>query len=179
MSISDGSVHLNHGGTEMGQGLFTKVAQVVAEEFGIGLERVRITATITAKVPNTSPTAASSGTDLNGMAAQIAAATIKERLVAVCRRAPGTCRRKWSNSATTRCSSATRAIPFGELARKAYGARIHLSAAGFYKTPKIHWDRAKGKGRPFLYFAYGAACCEVIVDVTDRRDESRARRHPA
>ena len=161
----DGSVHLNHGGTEMGQGLFQKVAQVAAEEFGIGLERVRITATSTDKVPNTSPTAASAGTDLNGMAVQIACREIKARLAHF--------------AATTwnlpedkvefrddQVFIGNESISFGELAKRAYGARIHLSAAGFYKTPKLHWDRAKGKGRPFLYFAHGAACSEVIVDVT-------------
>jgi xanthine dehydrogenase large subunit len=161
----DGSVHLNHGGTEMGQGLFQKVAQIAAEEFGIGLERVRITATSTDKVPNTSPTAASAGTDLNGMAVQIACGEIKARL------------RKFA-AATWDVDEdkvdfrddhvfiGNQNISFAELAKKAYAARIHLSAAGFYKTPKLHWDRARGTGRPFLYYAYGAACSEVIVDLT-------------
>ncbi|MGZ5873392.1 MAG: xanthine dehydrogenase molybdopterin binding subunit [Bradyrhizobium sp.] len=161
----DGSVHLNHGGTEMGQGLFQKVAQVAAEEFGIGLERVRITATSTDKVPNTSPTAASAGTDLNGMAVQIACREIRGRLA---RFAATT----WSVSEDLiefrddQVFIGNESVSFGELAKKAYGARIHLSAAGFYKTPKLHWDRAKGKGRPFLYYAHGAACSEVVVDVT-------------
>jgi xanthine dehydrogenase large subunit len=161
----DGSVHLNHGGTEMGQGLFQKVAQVAAEAFGIGLERVRITATSTDKVPNTSPTAASAGTDLNGMAVQIACREIKARLAHF---AAAT----WNlpedkvEFRDDRVFIGNESISFGELAKRAYGARIHLSAAGFYKTPKLHWDRAKGKGRPFLYFAHGAACSEVIVDVT-------------
>jgi xanthine dehydrogenase large subunit len=161
----DGSVHLNHGGTEMGQGLFQKVAQVAAEEFGIALDRVRITATSTDKVPNTSATAASAGTDLNGMAVQIACREIKARLAHF---AAST----WSVSEDLiefrddQVFIGNESVPFAELAKRAYGARIHLSAAGFYKTPKLHWDRAKAKGRPFLYFAHGAACSEVTIDVT-------------
>ena len=161
----DGSVHLNHGGTEMGQGLFQKVAQVAAEEFGIALDRVRITATSTDKVPNTSATAASAGTDLNGMAVQIACREIKARLAHFAAAA-------WNVSEDLiefrddQVFIGNESLPFGELARRAYAARIHLSAAGFYKTPKLHWDRAKAKGRPFLYFAHGAACSEVTIDVT-------------
>jgi xanthine dehydrogenase large subunit len=160
----DGSVHLNHGGTEMGQGLFQKVAQVAAEEFGIGLERVHITATSTDKVPNTSATAASSGTDLNGMAVQVAARQIKSRLT---RFASET----WNvaedhiSFRDDRVFIGNESLPFGELTKKAYAARVHLSAAGFYKTPKLHWDRAKAKGRPFFYYAYGAACSEVGIDI--------------
>ena len=160
----DGSVHLNHGGTEMGQGLFQKVAQVAAEEFGIGLERVHITATSTDKVPNTSATAASSGTDLNGMAVQLATREIKSRLA---RFASET----WNVAENLisfrddRVFIGNESIPFGELTKKAYAARVHMSAAGFYKTPKLHWDRDKGKGRPFFYFAYGAACSEVAIDI--------------
>ncbi len=160
----DGSVHLNHGGTEMGQGLFQKVAQVAAEEFGIGLERIHISATSTDKVPNTSATAASSGTDLNGMAVQKAAREIKARLT---RFASET----WNVSEDLisyrddRVFIGNESIPFGELTKKAYAGRVHLSAAGFYKTPKLHWNREKGKGRPFLYFAYGAACSEVVIDI--------------
>jgi xanthine dehydrogenase large subunit len=160
----DGSVHLNHGGTEMGQGLFQKVAQVAAEEFGIGLERVHITATSTDKVPNTSPTAASAGTDLNGMAVQSATREIKARLT---RFAAET----WNvaedliSFRDDRVFIGNESVSFGELARKAYGARVHLSAAGFYKTPKIHWDRAAGKGHPFFYFANGASCSEVAIDI--------------
>ncbi|MFC5585152.1 xanthine dehydrogenase molybdopterin binding subunit [Nitratireductor kimnyeongensis] len=160
---TDGSVHLNHGGTEMGQGLYTKVAQVVAEEFQIDIDQVKITATTTGKVPNTSATAASSGSDLNGMAAQDAARQIKDRLIDFASEAhdvpkdqvvflPG------------RVRIGNREIPFAELIREAYMARIQLSAAGFYKTPKIHWNRDKGEGRPFYYFAYGAACAEVSID---------------
>ncbi|CEJ13002.1 Xanthine dehydrogenase molybdenum-binding subunit [bacterium YEK0313] len=159
----DGSVHLNHGGTEMGQGLFVKVAQVVAEEFGIALDRVRITATHTGKVPNTSPTAASSGTDMNGMAARNAAAEIKTRLAEFVAR-------DWQVPVGSivfrddRVSSGEHEAGFAEVVKKAYLARTHLSAAGFYATPKITWDRPKGTGRPFFYFAYGAACCEVTID---------------
>ncbi|MDE1974748.1 MAG: molybdopterin-dependent oxidoreductase, partial [Hyphomicrobiales bacterium] len=160
----DGSVHLNHGGTEMGQGLFQKVAQIAAEEFGIGLERVHITATSTDKVPNTSATAASSGTDLNGMAVQIAAREIKARLSKFASGA-------WNvpedliSFRDDRVFIGNESVAFGELTKKAYEGRIHLSAAGYYKTPKLHWDRDKGKGRPFYYYAYGAACSEVLLDI--------------
>jgi xanthine dehydrogenase large subunit len=160
----DGSVHLNHGGTEMGQGLFQKVAQIAAEEFGIGLERVHITATSTDQVPNTSATAASASTDLNGMAVQRAAREIKGRLA---RFASET----WQvpedlvSFRDDRVFIGNDSIAFGELAKKAYAARVHLSAAGFYKTPKLHWDRDRGKGRPFYYYAYGAACSEVLIDI--------------
>jgi xanthine dehydrogenase large subunit len=160
----DGSVHLNHGGTEMGQGLFQKVAQVAAEEFGIGLDRVHITATSTDKVPNTSATAASSGTDLNGMAVQKAVRDIKARLT---RFASET----WNvpediiSFRDDRAFIGNESVPFGELTKKAYAARVHLSAAGFYKTPKLHWDREKGEGRPFFYYAYGASCSEVMIDI--------------
>ncbi|KLK92796.1 aldehyde oxidase [Microvirga vignae] len=159
----DGSVHLNHGGTEMGQGLYIKVAQVVAEEFGIGMERVRITATTTAKVPNTSPTAASSGSDLNGMAAKIAAGTIKKRMIAYASEAYSVPEDQ-IEFRDERVFIGNESIPFDELAKKCILARVQLSEAGHYKTPKITWDRAKGTGRPFFYFAYGAACSEVIVD---------------
>ena len=160
----DGSVHLNHGGTEMGQGLFQKVAQVAAEELGIGLERVHITATSTDKVPNTSATAASSGTDLNGMAVQCAVREIKSRLTRFAGEA-------WNVSEDRisfrddRVFIGNESIPFGELTKKAHAGRVHLSATGFYETPKLHWDREKGKGRPFFYYAYGAACSEVLIDI--------------
>ncbi len=159
----DGSVHLNHGGTEMGQGLYIKVAQVVAEEFGIAMERVRITATTTAKVPNTSPTAASSGSDLNGMAAKIAAGAIKRRMTAHAAEIYGVPEDQIAFR-DDRVFIGNESIPFDELAKKCILARVQLSEAGHYKTPKITWDRAKGTGRPFFYFAYGAACSEVIVD---------------
>jgi xanthine dehydrogenase large subunit len=158
----DGSIHLNHGGTEMGQGLNTKVAQVVAEEFQVDLDTVKITATTTGKVPNTSATAASSGTDLNGMAAANAAQQIKTRLVAFAAEKFRSGRAGGVRSQCVRIGNAL--IPFGDLVIKAYMARIQLSAAGFYKTPDIHWDRATGKGRPFYYFAYGAAVSEVSID---------------
>jgi xanthine dehydrogenase large subunit len=160
---TDGSVHLNHGGTEMGQGLYIKIAQVVAEEFGISAERVRITATTTGKVPNTSPTAASSGADLNGMAARQAAAAIRERMA-------GHIAKEWNVNrkdvvfAQGEVKCGNHSIGFGELAKKVHQARISLSATGFYATPRIHWDRAAARGSPFFYFAYGASCSEVLVD---------------
>ena len=160
---SDGSVMTNHGGTEMGQGLHTKVAQVVAEEFGIGLDQVRITATTTAKVPNTAPTAASSGSDLNGMAARIAAGTIRARMAQHAAEMLG-CSSDEIRFRDGRVFGANRSMAFGELAKACHLARIQLSHAGFYKTPAIHWDRNEAKGRPFYYFAYGAACSEVTVD---------------
>ena len=160
----DGSIHLNRGGTEMGQGLYIKVAQVVAEEFKLPLDAVEITATTTAKVPNTSATAASSGSDLNGMAAQAAARTLKDRLVAFAaeqwQEAPG----EIEFLAPGRVRVGARDMAFAELIDAAYMGRVSLSSTGFYKTPKIHWDRASGRGRPFYYFAYGAACSEVTVD---------------
>lgn len=170
---SDGSVQVNHGGTEMGQGLFVKVAQVVAEVFGIGLEHVRATATATDKVPNTAPTAASSGSDLNGMAARVAAEKIKARL------AQFAADLFKSNStdvvfADGKVSAGGQSIGFHELAKKAYLARVALSDSGFYATPTITWDRPSRTGRPFHYFAYGAACSEVIVDTLT--GESRVTR---
>ena len=161
--ISFTLTHLNHGGTEMGQGLFTKVAQIVADCFQVDLGRIRVSATSTEKVPNTSATAASSGSDLNGMAAQSAAEQIKQRLVDFASE-------KWSVPAEevrfeaggVRVGGET--VPFDALIAEAYMARVHLSAAGFYKTPDIHWDREAGKGRPFYYFAYGAAVSEVSID---------------
>ncbi|MGV0911344.1 xanthine dehydrogenase molybdopterin binding subunit [Martelella sp. FOR1707] len=159
----DGSVQLNHGGTEMGQGLYIKVAQVVADVFQIDLERVKITATTTGKVPNTSATAASSGSDLNGMAAYNAAKEIKHRLVAFAASHYQVAAED-IEFLPNRVRIGAEEIPFPDLVKAAYFGRIQLSAAGFYKTPKIHWDRAAGKGRPFYYFAYGAACTEVSID---------------
>ncbi|MBV9930465.1 MAG: xanthine dehydrogenase molybdopterin binding subunit [Alphaproteobacteria bacterium] len=144
---ADGSIHLNHGGTEMGQGLMIKVAQVVADVFGVPVATVKVSATRTDKVPNTSATAASSGTDLNAMAARNAAETIKQRLDAF---------------AATQADAPS--WSFGELCRNAHLARISLAATGYYATPKIHYDRAAHRGRPFLYFAYGAALSEVAID---------------
>ena len=160
----DGSVHLNHGGTEMGQGLYQKVAQVVAETFGISVDKVTITATRTDKVPNTSPTAASSGSDLNGMAARNAALTIKARMAEVAGRQFGVHPSKvtfWDG----KVSGKTRSSSFAALATACKGARVSLSATGYYATPVIHWDRGTGRGHPFFYFANGAACSEVLVDV--------------
>ncbi len=160
----DGSVHLNHGGTEMGQGLFVKVAQVVAEEFQIDIDKVKITATTTAKVPNTSATAASSGSDLNGMAAQAAARTIKERLVAHAAHTHNVPRDSVVFEAG-KVRIGNQELTFAELVQDAYMARISLSSTGFYRTPKIFYDRDIARGRPFYYFSYGAAVSEVIVDV--------------
>ena len=160
---TDGSVHLNHGGTEMGQGLYVKVAQVVAEEFQIDIEQVKITATTTGKVPNTSATAASSGTDLNGMAAQNAARQIKDRLIDFAAEKHGVPKEQVV-FLPNRVRVGNQEIAFADLIRQAYMARVQLSAAGFYKTPKIHWDRDKGQGRPFYYFSYGASCSEVSID---------------
>ena len=160
---TDGSISLNHGGTEMGQGLFTKVAQVVADVFAVPLDAVRITATSTAKVPNTSPTAASSGSDLNGMAAQRAARDIRDRIAAAVARAAGVEPETvvFSNG---RVHAGSQELSFAQAVRAAYMAREQLSAAGFYATPKLHYDRASHTGRPFFYFAYGASCSEVEID---------------
>jgi len=160
---ADGSVHLNHGGTEMGQGLFTKVAQVVAEEFQIDISRVKISATTTEKVPNTSATAASSGSDLNGMAALDAARTIKARLVEFAAQKYG-CAKDRVSFRNNMVHIENKLISFDELAQQAYLARVSLSSTGFYRTPKIHYDRTVHKGRPFYYFCYGAAVTEVIID---------------
>ncbi|KGJ10765.1 xanthine dehydrogenase molybdopterin binding subunit (plasmid) [Paracoccus versutus] len=159
---SDGSIHLNHGGTEMGQGLNTKVAQVVAEALGVSIDRIRITKTTTEKVPNTSATAASSGSDLNGMAALDACRQLIERLTAFAAEAKGVPPELVSIGETVQIG--TEEMPFQDFVNTAYLARVQLSAAGFYKTPKIHWNRDTGQGRPFYYFAYGAACSEVSVD---------------
>jgi xanthine dehydrogenase large subunit len=159
----DGSVHLNHGGTEMGQGVYIKVAQVLADEFQIDLDKIKITATTTAKVPNTSATAASSGSDLNGMAVANAAQQIKERLVAFACERYGV--REDAVVFEPNCILVgNQRHDWNDFIEEAYIGRVQLSAAGFYKTPGIHWDRAAGKGKPFFYFAYGAACSEVAVD---------------
>jgi xanthine dehydrogenase large subunit len=162
---TDGSVQVNHGGTEMGQGVYIKVAQVVAEVFGIDVDRVQITATTTSKVPNTTPTAASSGSDLNGMAASRAAEAIKRKMADVAAKAFGA-ERSALTFAHNRVFAGNREMSFGELAKKAFLARIPLSATGFYATPRISWNRERREGRPFFYFAYGAACSEVTVDIT-------------
>ena len=159
----DGSIHLNHGGTEMGQGLFQKVAQVAAARFGVDTSQIKITATDTAKVPNTSATAASSGSDLNGMAAQNACDTIIARM-ADCLAELHQTTPDQVRFAAGQVHVGPTAIPFAEAVKICYLNRVSLSATGFYKTPDLHWDRIKGQGRPFFYFAYGAAVTEVVID---------------
>ena len=160
---TDGSVMLNHGGTEMGQGLYMKVAQVVATEFGLGVDRVKITATTTAKVPNSSPTAASSGSDLNGKAAQAAAVTIRERMAGVAATALGVPPADIV-FAGGMVHGGDKSLTFAEVAKLTHRARVQLSAAGYYATPKLHYDTSTHRGRPFFYFAYGAAMTEVEID---------------
>ncbi len=160
---TDGSIHLNHGGTEMGQGLNTKVAQVVAEVFQVDIGRIQITATNTDKVPNTSPTAASSGADLNGKAAQNAAEIIKKRLIEFAAR-----HYKVTEEDVEFRNGHVRVreqiLSFEELIQQAYFGQVSLSSTGFYRTPKIFYDRSQARGRPFYYYAFGAACAEVLVD---------------
>ncbi len=159
----DGTVQLNHGGTEMGQGLYIKVAQVVADEFQIGVDRIRIMAADTSKVPNASATAASSGSDMNGKAAQIAAAKIRARLTEYAARHFSVSEAEVGFAAGT-VRAGGHSLTFAELVQLAWADRVSLSATGFYKTPKIHYDRKTFSGRPFFYFAYGAAVTEVVVD---------------
>jgi xanthine dehydrogenase large subunit len=159
----DGTVLLNHGGTEMGQGLFTKVQQVVARELGVPVASVRVSASDTSKVPNASPTAASSGSDLNGMAARDACCKLRAGLAAFAARKLG----GEPGAIVFRdgiVSAGDRSLSFAELARAAYFARVPLSATGFYATPKVHYDRTTLSGRPFFYYAYGAAVAEVAID---------------
>jgi xanthine dehydrogenase large subunit len=160
---TDGTVLLNHGGTEMGQGLYTKVTQVVAHELGVTPDRVRVCGADTAKVPNASATAASSGSDLNGMAAQAAARTLRERLAPVAAKHFGVAATdvRFAGNAV---QAGERTLPLAELTVLAHRARVPLSATGFYATPKIHYDRKTFSGRPFFYFAYGAAVAEVVID---------------
>jgi xanthine dehydrogenase large subunit len=160
---TDGSVVLNHGGTEMGQGLFIKVAQVVAEAFAIDLDHIRVSATSTAKVPNTSPTAASSGSDLNGMAALNACREIKTRMTEVAADHFGVPADEIVFD-SNRIYAGNRSLSFAELAALSWEKRVSLSATGFYRTPEIHWDFATNTGRPFYYFVYGAAAAEVAID---------------
>lgn len=159
----DGSVHLNHGGTEMGQGLFTKLAQVAATALGLPPGAIRITATDTDKVPNTSATAASSGSDLNGMAVKAACDTLRARLVAFLAARDGVAAGEIV-FADGRVRVGERSFTFAEVAAAAWRNRISLSSTGFYATPGIEWDRSRGRGRPFYYFAYGAAISEVVID---------------
>ena len=160
---NDGSIQVNHGGTEMGQGLHTKIGQIVADEFQVDMDHIKVTATNTSKVPNTSATAASSGADLNGMAAANGAQQIKARLIDFAAEKYGVAKSAVIFEAN-RVRVGNDVMAFSDFIKAAYMARVQLSAAGFYKTPKIHWDRAAGKGRPFYYFAYGAAVSEVSID---------------
>lgn len=159
----DGTVHLNHGGTEMGQGLFIKVAQVAADELGVSVDKIRINASDTSKVPNASATAASSGSDMNGKAAQIACGKIRGRLAEFAARHFNVAESQ-IEFANNRVLTGTSELSFAELVRLAWLDRVQLWADGFYKTPKIHYDRSSFSGRPFFYYAYGAAVSEVIVD---------------
>ncbi|QJR15273.1 xanthine dehydrogenase molybdopterin binding subunit [Usitatibacter palustris] len=167
---TDGSVLVNHGGTEMGQGLYTKVLQVVAEAFGLPRDRVRPSTTDTSKVPNTSATAASAASDLNGKAAQAAALAIRTRMAEVAAKELGVevGAIRFADGAV---HGGTRSLDFAAVARRCHEQRVSLSSSGFYRTPKIHWDRDKFTGRPFFYFAYGAAVSEVEVDT--RTGENR------
>jgi xanthine dehydrogenase large subunit len=160
---NDGSIHLNHGGTEMGQGLFQKIAQVAASRFGVDISAVKITATDTGKVPNTSATAASSGTDLNGMAVQAACDTIRDRIAEHLAQAHGVTPEAVT-FADGMVTIGSKKITFSDAVMSAYLARVSLSSTGFYKTPDIEWDRITGRGSPFFYFAYGAAVTEVVID---------------
>ena len=159
----DGTAHLNHGGTEMGQGLFTKVAQVAADELGITVDKIRINASDTSKVPNASATAASSGSDMNGKAAQNACAKIRGRLTEFAARHFSVTEAQ-VEIAANRVKAGDTELSFAELVQLAWLDRVKLFASGFYKTPKIHYDRETFTGRPFFYYAYGAAVAEVVVD---------------
>jgi xanthine dehydrogenase large subunit len=160
---TDGTLMLNHGGTEMGQGLFIKVAQVVAEELQVDIDRIRITASDTSKVPNASATAASSGADINGKAAQAAAVALRERLAQFAAEhfkvAPENVLFR-----NNQVQVGDKSVSFSELVKLAYFARVSLSATGFYRTPKIGYDRKTWRGMPFYYFCYGAAVSEVVID---------------
>lgn len=160
---TDGSVQVNHGGTEMGQGLHTKVAQIVADELGVPLHRVLVTASDTSKVPNASATAASSGTDLNGRAAQFAARHVRDNLAAYVCGLDG-CGAGAIRFAGGQVISPKQVRAFDDVVKEAYANRIQLWSDGFYRTPKIHYDKTTLTGRPFYYFSYGAACTEVVID---------------
>lgn len=160
---TDGSVHVNHGGTEMGQGLHTKICQIVADELGVPYAKVRITATDTSKIANASATAASSGTDLNGRAAQFAARQVRERLAEYVAEKQD-CRPEQVIFAHGQVSAPNAVIPWEQLVDDAFHSRVQLWSDGFYRTPKIHYDKHTLTGRPFYYFSYGAACTEVAID---------------
>jgi xanthine dehydrogenase large subunit len=159
----DGSVQVNHGGTEMGQGLYQKVAQVAAAAFGVGMEVVKVTATDTGKVPNTSATAASSGSDLNGMAVKIACDTIRDR-IAACLAELHQVPAETVVFADGEVTVGAETLSFARAAQLTYESRVSLSATGYYRTPGLAWDRVRGHGKPFFYFAHGAACTEVVID---------------
>jgi xanthine dehydrogenase large subunit len=164
---TDGSIRLGHGGTEMGQGLFIKVAQVVAEVFQVDIDRIELTATSTGEVPNTSPTAASTGSDLNGWAAYQAAQTIKQRMTQFAAEKFGVTESEIEfsdNHVRIGVSTSNRVLEFSELAHLCWLDRVSLSATGFYKTPDVTWNAAEMKGSPFFYFVFGAAVAEVAVD---------------
>ena len=160
---TDGTVQVNHGGTEMGQGLNTKVAQIVADELGVPLSQVQVTASDTSKVPNASATAASSGTDLNGRAAQYAAGKVRSNLAAFVA-GLANCGAGAITFSGGLIHSPSGSRPFNTVVKEAYANRIQLWSDGFYRTPKIHYDKATLTGRPFYYFAYGLACTEVAID---------------
>jgi xanthine dehydrogenase large subunit len=163
----DGSVQVNHGGTEMGQGLHTKVAQIAADALGVPLHAVRMMATRTDKVPNTSATAASAGSDLNGAAVKAACETLRGRLAEVAARRLGVAPDDVDfadGRVGPRGAPASAAVPFAEIVGQAYLERVSLAATGYYRTPDIHYDKQTGTGKPFHYFAYGAAVSEVEVD---------------
>jgi xanthine dehydrogenase molybdopterin binding subunit len=171
---ADGTVMVNHGGTEMGQGIHTKIQQIAAEEFGVRLARIQVTPTDTSKVPNTSPTAASSGTDLNGMAVRNAIVTLKERIAAATatlfsERNPGEASRPedivFTNDTIADRRHPERTIGFAEAMPEMVMRQVSLAASGYYRTPDIGWDKAKGWGKPFHYFAFGMAVCEAELDV--------------
>jgi xanthine dehydrogenase large subunit len=162
----DGSVLVNHGGTEMGQGLHTKILQIAAHSLGVPLETVRLAPTRTDKVPNTSATAASSGTDLNGAAVRNACETLKARLAGVAAQRFGTAAADivFENGVVYPLGAPELTVAFKEVVSSAYMQRVQLFSDGFYRTPGIHWDKAKGKGNAFYYFAYGACVSEVEVN---------------
>ncbi|NOX48868.1 MAG: xanthine dehydrogenase molybdopterin binding subunit [Chlorobi bacterium] len=165
----DGTILVNHGGTEMGQGLNTKMMEVAAVEFGIGIRNIKVNATNTSKVPNTSATAASSGSDLNGMAVKNAIGKLKKRLAKIALK-------EWNykedyinevvfkDNMVYMGSQPEMSFGFEELIKTAYLEQVSLSATGFYKTPGIHYNRDKGKGKPFHYFAFGMSVSEVLLD---------------
>ncbi|MDP2387475.1 MAG: xanthine dehydrogenase molybdopterin binding subunit [Bacteroidota bacterium] len=169
----DGTILVNHGGTEMGQGLNTKILQIAAAELGVSNAKIKVNATNTSKVPNTSATAASAGTDLNGMAVKNAIDTLKERIT-------GLFAKEFSKSSPENPSlqeniaiendlifdrkNPDRKIPFDEAMNVCNFNQVSLSATGFYKTPNIGWDKATGWGKPFNYFAFGMCVSEVMVD---------------